>query len=152
MSADGWAGKGTLTKTGWPRPIVGGKPIPWVSPADQLSTMNNARAAACASGAVCAVCGEGHLDSELLAYAFILKHTITTQMKDGHVFPMDNGVLHARCAKLALKHCPKLRQLQEAGNLAIIATGGNLADPVRKKGKLEARIDGEYCVVVEEIK
>lgn len=141
-----------LTKTGWPRPIVGGLPIPWISPSDELSTVNPARSASCASGAVCGVCGEGFVDIEV-AWCFVRKETVPYDMSDGWIRPMDNSVMHKRCAQLALKHCPKLKQLTADGNLAIIATGGNLCEiqPADEAKGIYGLIPGKYCVMVETI-
>lgn len=141
-----------LTKTGWPRPIVDGWPIPWISPSDSLSTVNEARHAAAASGAVCGVCGDSFAEIELV-WAFVRKETITLPLEAGWIRPMDNSVLHKRCAQLALKWCPKLNQLRDAGNLQIVATGGNLCDISfdEKKGGIYGLIPGKYCVLVDVI-
>lgn len=141
-----------LTKTGWPRPIVGGLPIPWISPSDSLAQVNPARSAACASGAVCGVCGEGFEEIEV-AWCFVRNETVPDNLSEGWIRPMDNSVMHKRCALLALKWCPKLKQLKADGNLAIIATGGNLCEVSIEENEEKAYglIKGKYCVVVEKI-
>lgn len=141
-----------LTKTGWPRPIVNGWPIPWISPSDSLSTVNEARHAAAASGAVCGVCGDSFADVEV-AWIFVRKETITIPLEAGVFRPMDNSVLHKRCAQLALKWCPKLKQMRADGTLQIVATGGNLCDLSfdEKKGGPYGLIPGKYCVLVDAI-
>lgn len=138
----------TLTRSGWPRPIVDGWPIPWVSPAENLSAMDDARAAACASGAVCAVCGEGYADDES-AFAFVSGTAAPVDIAAINVQPMDNGVLHRRCAQLALSMCPKLKSMHEAGQLQIVAVPINAAVVVIDDGKPKGRIDGADCAIID---
>ncbi len=141
-----------LTATGWPRPVVGGLPIPWVSPSDNLATMNHARATACASGAVCAVCGEGYQDDEE-AFAFVKEPELPADLSTGSIRAMDNAVMHRRCARLALAVCPKLKSLIAAGMLKIVKTVGNIASatPV-DGGDFAAMIDGAECQEVDGVK
>lgn len=143
--------EGKLTASGWPRPVVGGLPIPWVSPADDLSTMNAARAAACASGAVCAVCGVGY-DEGQEAFAFVRGEALPADMSTGTVRAMDNAIMHGRCARLALAVCPKLKSLVAGGLLQIVRTVGNVATAtVVKDGELAAMLDGGDCSPVDRI-
>lgn len=138
-----------LTKTGWPRPVVNGLPIPWVSPSDKLSTMNSARAAACASGAVCAVCGEGYADDEP-AYVLVTATDAPADIASVDVQAMDNGILHKRCVQLALAMCPKLKSMIAEGRLQIVSTTGNNASVIiDDEGTPKARVDGADCAVVD---
>lgn len=140
-----------LTRTGWPRPVVGGLPIPWVSPSDDLATMNGARAIACSSGAVCAVCGEGYEEDET-AYAFVKEKSLPDDLGVGAIRAMDNGILHQRCARLALAVCPKLKSLVREGMLQIVKTAGNIATPMSvEDGELAAMIDGKDCEAVDNV-
>ena len=138
-----------LTKTGWPRPIVNGFPVPWVSPAESLSTMNLGRAAACASGSICAVCGEGYSDDEA-AFALVTGPSLPPSLEGGMVQAMDNGILHKRCLQLALAMCPKLKSLTEDGMLQIVETKGNIAQVnVDDTGEAKAVLDGEDCKPID---
>lgn len=139
---------GNLTSAGWPRPIVGGLPIPWVSPSDDLSRMNVARAAACASGAICAVCGGDYGDDED-AYVLVEGADQPAAIADVDVQAMDNGILHKRCLQLALSRCPKLRQLRIDGRLQVVRTKGNAANPIVREAKVHAVISGEECETVD---
>lgn len=136
-----------LTRSGWPRPIIDGWPIPWVSPAESLSTMNNSRVAACASGAICAVCGDGYSDDEQ-AYAFVKATEVLPDLSSVAVQPMDNGILHKRCAQLALARCPELKRLFAAGDLQIVAMTGNSAEVILGDGRPKGRVDGADCAVI----
>lgn len=138
----------TLTRTGWPRPIVNGLPIPWISPADSLATTNHYRHAACASGAVCAVCGEGYREEEE-AFVVVNEANLPDDLTGGEVWAMDNGIMHRRCLHLALKMCPALVRAQAVGLLKIIRTIGNAAETRLKDDKPHAVIDGALCEVVE---
>jgi hypothetical protein len=107
--------------------------------------MNSARLAACASGAVCAVCGEGYSEGEP---AFVLvKADEEPEPLTRDIRPMDSAVMHERCVRLALRACPKLMELQQDGDLRIARTVGNAAatdtdDDGRKSPRIEA---GDWC-------
>jgi hypothetical protein len=107
-----------LTHAGWPRPIVGGLPIPWVSPADSLSTMNQARVVAAASSTICAVCGVA-FDRGESAFACIKSDHVADPAKHG-ARPMDSATMHRRCILLATSRCPRLTALRGEGWLQVI--------------------------------
>ena len=48
----------TLTDRGWPRPVVNGWPIPWISPAEHLNRIDPERHTETVECALCHVCGE----------------------------------------------------------------------------------------------
>jgi hypothetical protein len=143
----------TLTKSGWPRPVVEGFPIPWVSPSEDLSTMHPGRAAACASGAICAVCGEGFGEGDQ-AIALVKSDNVPA-LKTVLVQAMDNAFMHHRCARLALSVCPKLKSLHSSGLLQAVKTAANNARvKVDKKRHVVGFLDGADCelVAVDSIK
>lgn len=130
-----------LTRSGWPRPVLNGWPIPWVSPSGNLALMDEARMVACATGAICAVCGLDYDDGEV-AYALVKRRDeLPADLTGGAVKAMDNAVMHRRCLLLSLKRCPRLAQLRVCGLLKVVRTVGNRARPRRGK----AVIDGVYC-------
>lgn len=114
---------GQLTPAGWPRPTVGGSPVPWISPGDNLSTFDERRHSAAASGTVCAVCGMVYESGEecyLLYQGRAMPSADQLAERGGlesRVIAIDNGFMHRRCLLLALKHCPALGRLRAAGNL-----------------------------------
>lgn len=131
-----------LTDAGWPRPIVDGWPVPWVSPKHELSRMHDARAAASATGAVCAVCGLGYQDGET-AYVLV-KADAPPGPDDQAAQAMDNAIMHERCARLAVAVCPKLKRLRSDGRLRVLRTVGNRATIVPDDdGVFHAQIDRE---------
>lgn len=143
----------SLTKSGWPRPVVDGMPIPWVSPSDDLSSMNSARAAACASGAICAVCGEG-FNTEEECFALVRAEEIPA-FDRYLVQAMDNAFMHRRCVRLALNVCPKLKELHASGLLRAVQTVGNIARVKLKRNRsVVGLLDGEDCahICVDELK
>lgn len=114
-----------LTRAGWPRPLdgPGGLPVPWISPSDSLGQFDERRHAAAASGAVCGVCGLA-FDPATLVYLLYqgarqlqADGTATRDGIESRITAIDNTFMHGHCATLALKMCPKLRELREAGNL-----------------------------------
>lgn len=119
-----------LTEAGWPRPRFDGWPVPWVSPQGELSTMNDGRYQACASGALCAVCGEGFALNER-AVALIKvepdQPIDPETWQDGQLLPMDNAVMHPRCARLAYSTCPALLRLRQARELLPVDVPANAA-------------------------
>ncbi len=134
-----------LTRAGWPRPVINGLPIPWVSPINNLASMSAARAAACASGAICAVCGGDYQDGEA-AYVLVRSEGLAPDLSTTNIRAMDNGVLHQRCLKLALKRCPELRRLRQASLLHVVRCEGNAADiDISQDDKPQAVLDGSKC-------
>jgi hypothetical protein len=137
-----------LTRSGWPRPIVDGLPVPWVSPSDDLGSMDGARSAACASGAICAVCGGDYAETED-AYVLVKAADQPRNMAAVEVHAMDNGILHRRCVLLAMARCPELRRLAVAGVLQVVKTKGNSARIAIRGGEAKAVVDGADCEVVD---
>lgn len=134
------ARRGPLTESGWPRPRHEGWPVPWISPRDNLSTTDLNRLQACGTGSVCAVCGEGYQEDEkalLLVNTpvgpnggrFLPGDVIAPDGDGGIITGIDNGVMHVRCARLALAYCPKLRQLLEDDDIVCIEVVAHSATP-----------------------
>lgn len=115
--------------------------------------MHPARAAACASGAICAVCGEGYDEGEE-AYVLV-KASDAPALESVLVQAMDNAFMHRRCVRLALSVCPKLKSLQQAGELQVVKTYANMAEvKVDDDRKVVGLMAGEDCdlVAVESLK
>jgi hypothetical protein len=113
MSKDG------LTSTGWPRPIIGGLPIPWVSSAHDLSTIDEQRLQQLRTKKLCQVCGEDHAVGSTVYMCGSAREK--PDLAEGcYVMAMDDGVLHERCARLAVKMCPRLRELNDQGLLRVV--------------------------------
>jgi len=157
------ADDGALTEAGWPRPRHNGLPIPWLSPRDALAKTDSARLAACASGGVCAVCGLGFQAEE---HALLLINPPTgpnggrfmpgdtIEPADGGIITsIDNGVLHPRCARLALAYCPKLRELLEDDDLVCVQVVAHTSEPqfldLTDSGTLELRATYDEGLVVD---
>jgi hypothetical protein len=110
--------------------------------------MDMSRSTACASGAVCAVCGEGYEDDET-AYVLVTATEAPPDMAAVDVRAMDNGVLHKRCVQLALAMCPKLKSMIADATLGIVEAKGNTARLVLDDdGSAHAVFDGADCCVV----
>lgn len=110
---------GERTPPGWPRPIRGGYPVPWVSPASSLGETIPERREEVLDGLLCQVCGEGH-DPDGTAYLLVGD---PASVEDGDptgrsVRLMDDALMHERCARLAVARCPELRRLR-GGHLAV---------------------------------
>lgn len=103
---------------------------------------------ACASGAICQVCGLGYQHGDE-AFALVKAKTIPRARKDFEVQAMDNGIMHRRCLLLALKHCPELKRLRDKGMLQVVRTKGNSAKPRRQGVGLYARIANWKPVKIE---
>lgn len=135
-----------LTSAGWPRPIVDGWPIPWVSPSERLAIMDGGREAAAASGAICAVCGGDYLE-DVKAYSVVRK-SLGVDLSAVEVQPMDNGIMHKRCLQLALAKCPRLRDLAADNAIEVVSVPSNSTRIEIVEGKQMARIDGNLCEIV----
>lgn len=107
----------TLTEAGWPRPIIGGFPIPWVSPAEDLGITNGDRMLTMKADGLCQVCGEP-LDKASESVVFVdggrksRRRHADTDFAEVLCRAMDDAVMHPRCARLAAGRCPRLRRLQ----------------------------------------
>lgn len=140
-----------LSEAGWPRPIVNGWPIPWVSPSDNLSEMDPEREAICASGKICAVCGE---PNGAKSFILIRADAVPENLSDVHAHAMDNGVMHRKCLLLALARCPELQRLKSNGLLQIIKceTSKIRASTTFECGasriRQRATVDGAECEIV----
>lgn len=124
-------------------------PIPWVSPPDNLAEMNGPRMTACASGAVCQVCGLGYDDDET---AFVLVRREGDNPPDLSkvvVEAMDNGVLHERCLRVALAWCPRLKKLRADGMLRAVTVEAHAARFKRIKGHPTATFAGTDCQIFD---
>lgn len=128
----------TLTAPGWPRPVVGGYPIPWVAPAEKLSEVNEGRRLASVGGSVCQVCGLS-FEYGADAWAFVrVPDVVQLTLESGgylgsvlgsprRVIPLDGAVLHEKCAALTAARCPHVR---DATDLICVAVPANDADPM----------------------
>jgi hypothetical protein len=113
-----------LTKAGWPRPIVDGWSIPWVSPSNQLAAMDGTRVASIYAENRCQVCGVPHPPGAtvFLCVAMVTGMDKPAPMPAGVVaFAMDHGILHERCARLAVGRCPRLREIRTEGRLVVLS-------------------------------
>lgn len=109
----------TLTDSGWPRPLVGGWPIPWVAPAERLSEVNEGRRLASIGGAVCQVCGEGWKWGEYARGFIVVDRSFNLIPGDylsenqaepcKKVFFLDGALMHQRCARLTAAMCPHVK-------------------------------------------
>jgi hypothetical protein len=112
-----------FTVAGWPRPIVGGWPIPWVSPSSDLSQMGPDRLDRVKREFLCQVCGEGHVagaTAHLLCRADGQDTRHDADLSTKVVLAMDHAALHERCARLSIGRCPRLRRLRDAGDLIVV--------------------------------
>lgn len=84
---------------GWPRPIMEGRPVPWVAPiiGDRVAwtALNSTRCGQALRDWLCQVCGQPLGDTAWLA------------VEAGDV--VGGGALHLRCLELARTVCPALR-------------------------------------------
>jgi hypothetical protein len=120
---------GTLTEAGWPRPIIGGWPIPWVSPVENLGTTSGERILETKEKALCQVCGvpfEDDMQAVVFVTAESRKSHRQVDLAEVLCRAADDAVMHPRCAKLAAGRCPRLRQIQDEGRF--IAYIGPISD------------------------
>lgn len=159
-----------LTGAGWPRPLApvgtkdAGLPVPWVAPAQMLSQVNEGRAMATASGAVCQVCGLGY-DYGDDAFGFTAltdpdgKPTALTPLEPGESLAalegmdpeidwvgfLDGAVMHWRCARLAATMCPHIASRTD---LICVRVPANDATVREVDGKLRPTYSVEDAIPV----
>lgn len=116
---------GSLTRSGWPRPVVNGWPIPWVSPARNLALMNPARVRRILYNKLCQVCGKKHAKGSTVFICLDAdKSYLSTEgqeFHDSYAIPMDHGILHERCFKLAIAFCPLLKAKRASNQLLCLS-------------------------------
>ena len=115
-----------LTAPGWPRPVIGGWPVPWVSPPEDLSAMDAARKLALLDTRTCQVCGVCHNPGDVVYMC-----VDTPVGADGlsvdrpedatAAVPMDEALMHERCMRLAVGSCPRLLRLQRESRLLVVS-------------------------------
>ena len=117
-------GNPLLTAKGWPRPIVEGKPVPWISPKYELSQMNRTRARHVVRDARCQVCGIPHETGADVFLCISTEGTEYTEVPPDAVAvrAMDLAILHERCARLAVARCPVLARLRSISHLQVFKT------------------------------
>ncbi len=110
-----------LTDPGWPRPYVwiDGRPtpVPWVSPSDNLAAGAMVRRQEMFENELCHVCGEG-FDGRV---AFFVNERPPRDLRGKIILPMTDALLHERCARLALGHCPVLRGMRGGPELFAVS-------------------------------
>ena len=145
----------TLTEPGWPRPNIGGYPVPWVAPAERLSEVNEGRRLASIGGSICQVCGLS-FKYGAMAYGFVEMTPAVRGLDPGAylgsvygsaapVTLLDGAVLHIDCARLTAVMCPHVRDR----DLAMVEVPANDADPqIDFEGVLRPTYPAGDCKVV----
>jgi hypothetical protein len=87
---------------GWPRVVMEGRPVPWITPVvgDRVAwtALNSIRLEEAERLWLCQVCGEG-LDVSLTAWVAVAAGEVAT-----------GGAMHQRCLRFARQACPVLRR------------------------------------------
>lgn len=91
---------------GFPRPLTGSLPTPWISREGDLGDVDAFRRAVAVMMRLCQVCGDP------------LGEFSTVYWRRADRIVIDGAALHpAPCAVLAERHCPELGRLRDAGRL-----------------------------------
>lgn len=94
---------------GLPRPIVDGLPVPYSSEAASHANVHSERAMHCVGDRMCGVCGK-HVDpaapDERGRYWAVATRDWPTT---GYDKLLENFVMHRRCVRLTMVHCPRMR-------------------------------------------
>jgi hypothetical protein len=134
-----------LTERGWPRPRIGGYPIPWISLPDDLGKTSVERREQVIRELRCQVCGEGHEDDdEIVTFSRKQLDGRLWPSDEGFVLPMDDAIMHERCARLAAGSCPALKTLREEDRLLAFTAPFSAVVVIRPSAKevAEGRIKG----------
>ncbi len=119
-----------LTKHGWPRPVVNGWPVPWVSPAHNLAIMDDKRTRKILNKLICQVCGSGHKATDRVFFCVNAldkdkqKPNALGDFKEFYqsiIVVMDHGLMHERCVKLAVNVCPMLKKIGDRAELFVFS-------------------------------
>jgi hypothetical protein len=113
------------TEKGWPRPVIGGRPIPWVSPPENLRMTHPERMEEIVECGLCQVCGEvpdREEDVYLLINLALGVPPEGSDLAEKTLQAMDNAMMHKRCYELATSNCPVLRSLDHSKTLAVYRT------------------------------
>lgn len=110
----------TLTDSGWPRPVIGNWPIPWVTPAEDLKQVDPDRMSEVVERGLCQVCGDpAEKDEPIYVLVNLENGPAPEDLSAKTVQAMDNAVMHERCMRLAIARCPCLRRLRAADKLVL---------------------------------
>lgn len=88
---------------GLPRPILDGMPAPYSGSDTKHGVPDNKRLVECINKDVCTVCGESFPEDEDRRFTAAHVDKPTILLDFGHL-------MHERCAKIALAHCPHMRE------------------------------------------
>lgn len=126
------AGVENTTPAGWPRPVAlhdgDGRryPVPWnasmVEPrVPDFGSLEAARTAETVGGTKCQTCGGWFLERS----AVLVFKTCHVDHTSDSISALDDGLLHRRCARLAVRVCPDLELALSDGSLrmAFVPTG-----------------------------
>lgn len=99
--------------------------MPWVSPPEDLSQMDAARKLALLDTRACQVCGVCHNpgDTVYLCVSTMVDadgKAVHVPEDTAAVVPMDEGLMHERCMRLAVGRCPRLVHLREERSLLVL--------------------------------
>lgn len=97
-----------LTAPGWPRPVIGGRPIPWAVRPGEFSALDPGRRQQALDERLCQVCG-----CEFEGSVYLLVGGAPPRRQDLIVLSIDDAVLHLRCLRLALGSCPGLARVPD---------------------------------------
>lgn len=154
-----------LTEPGWPRPwhpdqYGTRRPTPWITVLPNFATIHPGRRERMVEDRLCQVCGLGHEPgAEVIVFqAGRLRDKATGgELHLGPDFEVaahfdqvaialrDAALLHERCARLAVRHCPALSRWRESH--ALFAFAGPLDALMVFKDSDEAK-DGEVVDLV----
>ncbi len=87
---------------------------------------------------LCQVCGQPHSIGTRIFLCVSAENEGTnrsTPLNDKMVLAMDNGVLHERCARLAIARCPVFGEIRSKGALIVLSAG---VDDV-ERGEIDGR-------------
>lgn len=125
--------KGFLyTPAGLPRPMTedGRYPIPWNANGEKLGEISASRRRTTTKGTHCQTCGrqfpEGARGVLFIRDEARQFQTAEHGQKRGTLIAMDHGLLHLKCAKIALQFCPHLKMLRAQRTLAMFSVPARL--------------------------
>lgn len=143
-----------LTDRGWPRPMIGGWPIPWVSPPHDLSNEDEDRHAEVIANVLCQVCGEGHAPHDTVYLVINDPTQPGADVSFAWAVATDDAIMHERCLRLAAGRCPALKRLRSEGKLSVVscpasAVSAHDFDDGEEAGQPRLAADGEHCTVLD---
>jgi hypothetical protein len=97
-------------------------------------------------GLICQVCGIGHAAADRVFMCVSTENEETSRdavLSQLVVMPMDNGIMHEKCALLAVARCPVLREIRSKNALIVLSAPVQMVERGEFEGRQQLAVPGD---------